>query len=39
MTDFTLHDWVGILSAVAGTVVAIEVSKLAWTKWELEAAR
>ena len=39
MTDFFVHDWVAILGAAASTVVAVEISKLAWTKWELEAAR
>jgi hypothetical protein len=30
MTPFTGHDWLGILAAALGTVLAIEVSKLAW---------
>lgn len=36
MTDFGLHDWIGILSAAASTVVAVEISKFAWTKWDPE---
>ena len=39
MTRFTPVDWIGILGAAASTVITVEVSKLAWVKWESEATR
>jgi hypothetical protein len=34
MTAFTPPDWLGILSASAGSVLAVELSKMAWVRWE-----